>query len=65
MYRQRKGGGNARFQHSELGAPQNGDGRTCMRQAEPHEILCICYAMRVSDFFFFLPVYILQGLPDS
>ena len=29
------------------GAPQNGDGRTCVRQAEPQEILC--NAMRVSD----------------
>ena len=50
MYRQNKGGGGgeeARGFTTVQGAPQNGDGRTCMRQAEPQEILC--YAMRVSD----------------
>ena len=45
MYRQKKGGGGG-FS-TVRGAPQNGDGRTCMRQAEPQEILY--YAMRVSD----------------
>ena len=50
MYRQKKGGGGGEEERgftTVRGAPQNGDGRTCVRQAEPQEILC--YAMRVSD----------------
>ena len=44
MYRQKKG--EEARSTTVRGAPQNG-GRTCMRQAEPQEILC--YDMRVSD----------------
>ena len=50
MYRQKKRGGGGEEAHGfsiVRGAPQNGGGRTSMRQAEPQEILC--YAMRVSD----------------
>ena len=47
MYRQKKGGEEARGFTTVRGAPQNGDDRTCVRQAEPQEILC--YAMRVSN----------------
>ena len=43
----KKGGEEARGFTTVRGAPQNGDGRTCVRQAEPQEILC--FAMRVSD----------------
>ena len=43
----KKGGEEARGFTTVRGAPQNGDGRTCVRQADPQEILC--YAMRVSD----------------
>ena len=42
----KKWGEEARGFTTVRGAPQNGDGRTCVRQAEPQEILC--YAMRVS-----------------
>ena len=42
-----KRGEEARGFTTVRGAPQNGDGRTCKRQAKPQEILC--YAMRVSD----------------
>ena len=45
MYRQKKRGEEARGFTTVRGAPQNGDGRTCVD--EPQEILC--YAMRVSD----------------
>ena len=34
------GGGGERGFSTVRGLPQNGDGRTCMRQAEPQEILC-------------------------
>ena len=47
VYRQKKRGEEARGFTTVRGTPQNGDGRTCVRQAEPQEILC--YAMRVSD----------------
>ena len=43
----KKRGEEARGFTTVRGAPQNGDGRTCVRQTEPQEILCI--AMRVSD----------------
>ena len=43
----KKRGEEARGFTTVRGAPQNGDGRTCVRQAEPQEILC--NAMRVSD----------------
>ena len=46
VYRQKRGEETHGFSTGR-GAPQNGDGRTCARQAEPQEILC--YAMRVSD----------------
>ena len=44
VYRQKKRGEEARGFTTVRGAPQNGDGRTCVRQAEPQEILCLCYA---------------------
>ena len=48
MYRQkRRVGEEARGFTTVRGAPQKGDGRACVRQGEPQEILC--YAMRVSD----------------
>ena len=47
VYRQKERGEEARGFTTVRGAPQNGDGRTCVRQAEPQKILC--YAMRVSD----------------
>ena len=50
-----KKGEEARGFSTVRGAPQNGDGRTCMRQAGPQGILCC--AMRVSDLeslFYFL-----------
>ena len=43
----KKRGEEARGFTTVRGAPQNGDGRTCVRQAGPQEILC--NAMRVSD----------------
>ena len=43
----KKRGEEARGFTTVRGAPQNGDGRTCVRQTEPQEILC--NAMRVSD----------------
>ena len=43
----KKKGEEARSFSTVRGVPQNGDGRTCVRQAEPQEILR--YAMRVSD----------------
>ena len=60
MYHQKKRGGGgeeARGFSTVRGAPQNGGGRTCLRQAEPQGILC--FVKRVSDleslflFFFF------------
>ena len=65
--KKRGGGGReeeARGFTTVRGAPQNGDGRTCMRQAEPQEILCC--AMRVSDleslFLFFKGVRVASGV---
>ena len=46
VYRQKRGGGGRGFS-TVRGAPQNGGGRTCARQAEPQEILC--YAMWVGN----------------
>ena len=43
----KKKGEEARGFTTVRGALQNGDGRTCVRQAEPQEILC--NAMQVSD----------------